>query len=129
MTSILPLYLAIFFALLGTGQGPSAGRHQQSQERLNNTARAFLKKHYQKDLAQDLIFEQSRKFRAESADLNKDGKPEIFIALTGPYFCGSGGCSFLLLDASGKLMTTFTVSDYPVFVTESYTLGWRNLVI
>ena len=89
----------------------------------------FLRHSFSNDLKRGLINPMSRQFQLQRADLNGDGTNEIFVALTGPYFCGSGGCTFLLLDQTGKLNTRFTVSSYPVIVDSTSTHGWRDLIV
>ena len=45
------------------------------------------------------------------------------------YFCGTGGCTFLLLDRYAEIITKFTVMDAPIYVSKAKTNGWRNLMI
>ena len=71
----------------------------------------------------------SKQFKYFEIDLNADGSNEIFVGLTGPYFCGSGGCNILLLDADAKIITKFSVSDIPVVVSKNTTNHWRDLYI
>jgi len=92
-------------------------------------AKEFLQSYFKEDLQKGLLDTMSRQFLLQEADLNNDGKDELFVGLTGPYFCGSGGCTFLLLDQRGKLITKFTVSDYPVFVDTTVTRGWEDLLV
>ena len=49
--------------------------------------------------------DSDRKFQMYKIDLNKDGKQEIFVRFLTPYFCGTGGCNFLLLDHEGEIIT------------------------
>ena len=92
-------------------------------------AREFLQSYLKEDLQKGLLDTMSRRFLLQEADLNNDGKNELFVALTGPYFCGSGGCTFLLLDQKRILITAFTVSGYPVFVDNLITQGWHDLLV
>lgn len=99
---------------------------------VNKTAalvKATLSDLYKDDLAKNVVDTASRKFIFSEQDLNGDGKNEIFVGTTGPYFCGSGGCTILLLGSDGKLVNRFTVIGYPVFVTNEKTHGWNNLVV
>ncbi|NIG57546.1 hypothetical protein [Chitinophaga sp. Cy-1792] len=88
-----------------------------------------LKEMYANDLNQNLIDSSSRKFAMDKYDLDADGNMEVFVALTGPYFCGSGGCTLLLLNNNGKLIDKFTVSGTPVMIGNEKTNGWSNLLI
>ncbi|MDZ7614753.1 MAG: hypothetical protein U5K51_14425 [Flavobacteriaceae bacterium] len=88
--------------------------------------RLTLQNLYKDDLAKNFIQENSRKFIFFEYDLNEDGKKEIFVGLTGGYFCGSGGCTQLILDDQGNVISTFSVSDYPVIIDNNKTSGWRD---
>jgi hypothetical protein len=88
-----------------------------------------IKDLYKDDLAKNVIDDYSRKFIFFEYDLNEDGNKEIFVGFTGPYFCGSGGCTQLLLDNQGNVITTFSVSDYPVVIDNNKTNGWKDLFI
>ncbi len=79
------------------------------------------------DLKINVVDSLSRKFIFFEFDLNGDGSKEIFVGLTGPYFCGSGGCTQFLLNAKGEVISKFTVSDYPVVVSTERTNGWFDL--
>jgi hypothetical protein len=81
------------------------------------------------DLKLGIVDSLSRKFIFFEYDLNGDNINEIFVGLTGPYFCGSGGCTQLILDSKGDVITKFTVSDYPVVISGEITNGWKNLYI
>lgn len=82
--------------------------------------RSRLLQLYGDDLKIGIVDSVSRKFIFFEFDLNKDGNKEIFVGLTGPYLCGSGGCSQFILDAQGEVISSLTVSDYPVVIsTES----------
>ena len=81
------------------------------------------------DLSKDLIEKSSRKFKFFEYDLNDDQKNEIFVGLTGPYFCGSGGCTLLLLNSEGKLITKFTVTQSPISIANTKSEGWKDLVL
>jgi hypothetical protein len=81
------------------------------------------------DLDKNLVDSFSRRFIFFEYDLNDDGNKEIFVGFTGPYFCGSGGCSPYILDNQGNVITHFTVSDYPIVIDNNKTNGWKDLFI
>ncbi|MBK0370563.1 hypothetical protein [Flavobacterium agrisoli] len=89
---------------------------------------AFLKDDYLKN-DYDILMEQDHSFQYETVDLNGDAIPETFIRFSSPYFCGSGGCTFLLLDADMKLINSFSVSDGPFYITKEIQNGWPVLNI
>jgi hypothetical protein len=91
--------------------------------------RLTLNNRYKEDLKKNFINDFGKKFIFFEYDLNEDGKNEILVGLRGPYFCGSGGCTQLLLDYQGKIITTFSVSGNPVIIDTNKTKGWKDLFI
>jgi hypothetical protein len=98
---------------------------EQTADRVRQTLTSLFKD----DLAKNLIDENSRKFIFFEYDLNGDSKNEILVGLTGPYFCGSGGCTQYVLDDQGNVVSTFTVAGYPVIIDNNKTKGWFDLFI
>jgi hypothetical protein len=62
-------------------------------------------------------------------DLNGDGK-EVIVYLTGPQWCGSGGCTALILAPEGssyRVVTKVTVAQRPIRVLSTTSNGWHSL--
>lgn len=74
------------------------------------------------------IPEEDRKFQLQEIDLNNDGKKEIFVNFMTPYFCGTGGCSILLLNDKIEPITKFTVTRTPIYVEKVAENEWRALL-
>lgn len=91
--------------------------------------RLTLKSMFKTDIERNSIDSISRKFIFFEYDLNDDSKKEIFVGLTGSFFCGSGGCTFFILDNQGNELSKFTVSDYPIVIDNKSTNGWKDLLI
>ena len=91
--------------------------------------RLTIKDLYKDDLAKNVIDDYSKRFIFFEYDMNEDGNKEILVGFTEPYFCGTGGCTQLLLDNQGNVITTFSVSDYPVIIDTNKTNGWKDLFI
>ena len=74
-----------------------------------------------------------RKFIYDKVDLNADGKDELMVGLIGPDFCGTGGCTVLILNADMKQISRFTLVQYPIFVGSDekadVTRGYKNLYL
>lgn len=71
----------------------------------------------------------SRYQRAE-ADLNGDGRPEVFAYATDENFCGSGGCLLYVLSpqaAGYRVVMRATVSRLPINLLPTSTRGWRDI--
>jgi heat shock protein HslJ len=65
------------------------------------------------------------------ADLNADGREEVFVFVMGSIFCGTGGCSLMLFsEDQGRytLVKEFPESLPPVIVSPQRTLGWNDLI-
>ena len=77
----------------------------------------------------EFISKEQRKFSAEKYDLNGDGKPEYFIALQSDYFCGSGGCTYYILNYDGTVNSRFSGSNVPFQVLSTQSHGWHNIII
>ena len=88
----------------------------------------FLTQSY---LENDLQFltENDRKFQFYKIDLNDDGKEEYFVRFMSSYFCGTGGCTFLLLDRYAEVINKFTVMDAPIYISKDKTNGWKKLIV
>ena len=72
---------------------------------------------------------EQRKFKYHAFDLNNDSADEYLVAAVGPYFCGSGGCTSYLLDQDFRVINTFSVMDFPVYVAASTSEGWQDLIL
>lgn len=70
-----------------------------------------------------------RKFRHQQIDLNGDGKMEVFVSFYTPYFCGTSGCTVLLLDDHLKPITKFTVTTPPLYADPEMKNGWKTLYV
>ncbi|MCM5664162.1 hypothetical protein [Galbibacter mesophilus] len=88
----------------------------------------YLKNDYLKD-DYSILMERDKKFQLYEIDLNEDGEKEIFINFMTPYFCGTGGCSMLLLNADLKKISHFSVMNPPLFVEKTMKNGWKILLI
>jgi hypothetical protein len=98
---------------------------------VSNTVRLIqltLQDLHKEDISNELIDSFSRQFKYSQYDLNNDGEQEILVGLTGPFFCGSGGCTIYLLTHHGDVITKFSVVRYPLYVDTFSTKGWRNLI-
>ena len=82
-------------------------------------------------LKEDLpvLLDNQRSFIYQSHDLNDDGQEEYLVGFENSYFCGSGGCTYFLLNNGGSLINRFSVSRSPFIVMEERSNGWRNLVV
>jgi len=65
-------------------------------------------------------------------DLNGDGRKEAIVYIVGHEWCGTGGCTMLVLgseDSSFKVVTKVTISRPPIRVLSSTSHGWHNISV
>ncbi|WP_264529147.1 hypothetical protein [Flavobacterium sp. N502540] len=74
------------------------------------------------------LTKDDRFFYYDAFDLNNDQKEEYFVGFSNSYFCGSGGCSGYILNNDGSLINSFTVTDFPIYVTTSVSEKFYNLI-
>ncbi|MEK6493850.1 hypothetical protein [Myroides odoratimimus] len=89
----------------------------------------FLKNEFLTEADLKVMTDTDRQFKLYTVDLNGDGKKETFVSLEGTYFCGSGGCTMLLLDSTYKLITKFTVMQGAIFVEPTVENDWKVLTV
>lgn len=96
----------------------------------DDKAVALIRKQLNVLLKKDLaaMTKEDRFFYYQAFDLNNDKKDEYFVGFSNPYFCGSGGCSGYILNNDGSLINSFTVTDFPIFVTTSATEKFYDLI-
>jgi hypothetical protein len=92
--------------------------------------RTFLKTHL---LAADATADFSNSTVSVGyADLDGDGVDEAIAYLSGPYWCGSGGCGAYVLKAAGdtyQVVTETSVTQLPIGVLPTSSNGWRDLYV
>ena len=71
-------------------------------------------------------------FRYASVSLNGDNEPDAVVLLTGPSWCGSGGCSLLVfrgIKGQFSLVSTSSVTLEPVRLTDERRNRWASLIV
>ncbi len=115
-----------FVVLFGLYLATTAISFAQSKS-IPDSIIAFLKTNYND------ASETSRHFIYNAVDLNADGKDEYLVELIGGDWCGSGGCTVLILDKNFNLNTLMTVVNDPIYVGapggKEVTKGYSNIYI
>jgi hypothetical protein len=74
-----------------------------------------------------------RRFIYDMVDLNNDGKEEYVIGLMGPDFCGTGGCTMLILSHDLKSISKTTLVNYPIYLSSEDSgdtnKGYKNIYL
>ena len=64
-----------------------------------------------------------------NADLNRDGSAEHFVLIQNSYFCGSGGCTAIIFDNTGNIISQMSVVKPPVLLADSTSNGWQDFMV
>jgi uncharacterized protein YecT (DUF1311 family) len=71
-------------------------------------------------------------FRHAFTDLDGDGRVDAVVVLRGSAWCGSGGCTMLVLRGTStgfSLVSSTTLISEPIRVSPQKTFGWKNLIV
>lgn len=71
-------------------------------------------------------------YRHAFADLNDDGVDDAIVLLHGMAWCGSGGCTMLVLQGQKqgyKLISRSTVTNPPIRIAQSTSHGWKDIIV
>lgn len=85
----------------------------RNSDELTDKVKEYITTKYLTEADLRTISEDQRKFQLYLIDLNNDGKQEVFVNFNTSYFCGTGGCSILLLNDQLDPITKFTVTRTP----------------
>ncbi|UBB90393.1 hypothetical protein J4771_03290 [Candidatus Kaistella beijingensis] len=89
----------------------------------------YINNKFLKPADKKVMSEIDKKFSMHQSDLNNDGQKEVFVYLNSPYFCGTGGCTILLLSPNQELITKFTVTNPPIFIEPTFKNDWKILTV
>jgi uncharacterized low-complexity protein len=71
-------------------------------------------------------------YKRANADLNGDGRAEAFVYVTDQDYCGSGGCTLVVLSPKGssyRVVLRSTVTQLPIRLLATATSGWRDIAV
>ncbi len=71
-----------------------------------------------------------KRYATALVDLRDDGKKEVIVYIMDNDWCGTGGCTTLILepaDSLYRIVTKMTVVQLPIRVLKSKTNGWHDL--
>jgi len=75
---------------------------------------------------------KTTQYAAASVDLRDDGAQEIIVYLTSDGWCGTGGCTMLILAPDGqsyRIITKITVVRLPIRVLAAKSNGWHDITV
>lgn len=106
------------------------GQHRIDATRVSRSQTDDQLREFLESYAEDSR-EQTRFFSAP-VSLHGNGKEQRIVYLTGNAWCGSGGCTALVLareESSYKLITKITIARLPIRVLTSTTNGWHDVAV
>jgi hypothetical protein len=65
-------------------------------------------------------------------NLNNGTAPEVLVYISGPDYCGSGGCTSLVFARRGgdyRLVSRLSLTKIPIVVSSHRTNGWKDLIV
>ena len=74
--------------------------------------------------------DKATRYFAAFVHLSDDNTQQVIVYLLGGGWCGSGGCTTLILvpkDSSYRVLTKITVAQLPIRVLDTKSKGWRDL--
>jgi hypothetical protein len=107
--------------------------HAQQQQRPNAFQESSVKSFLQSFVGVPLHErDKITRYSAVFVDLKADSSQEVIVYLTGPSWCGTGGCTMLILAPEGtsyKVVTITTVMRLPIRVLTTKTNGWHDISV
>ena len=101
----------------------------QARESVSNPAEAVRK--FLENYLGSPVPDQPR-YTSTFADLKDDGNSEAIVYLTDRAWCGSGGCTTLILAPKGstyEVITKITITRPPIRILDTKTNGWHDLSV
>ena len=90
--------------------------------------RVFLRKHF----GMGPSFDRDMRYSFAWVSLNAKPARQVFVYLTGRDWCGSGGCTGLILQPQGdsfRVIDKFTLVRLPIRILRSKTNGWCDITM
>jgi hypothetical protein len=120
---VLTILAVAVFALLTAASfaQSTASMSPQQEDALKGFLRAYVG---------NSKINQTTQYSAALANLSGGGVPEAIVYLTSGGWCGSGGCTLLILEQQGPaytVVTKATVTRLPIRVLTTKSNGWFDL--
>ncbi|MCF8382323.1 MAG: META domain-containing protein [Chlorobium sp.] len=83
------------------------------------------------DYTGEIVGDLKAHYAYEGVDLNGDGREEVLVYLMGSFFCGTGGCTLLVLrkarEGGYAVVSDFPITQLPVIVSPGKSNGWNDI--
>jgi hypothetical protein len=107
--------------------GCLAQQRQSPTSAAGDSLRRFLQNYLRDPSAGD---DKSTRYFSAFVDLSGDESQEVVVYITGQSWCGSGGCTTMVLaprDSSYKVITRITITRPPIRILRNKTNGWQDI--
>jgi hypothetical protein len=122
---LFDLYLVFGAVLFLAASCPSRSQPQPSSAK-EDSLKSFLR-HY---LGDNVGNDKTTRYSFAFVSLRDDVTQQVIVYVTGHAWCGSGGCTTLILtakDSSYQVVTKLTVTRPPIRVLTSKSNGWHDI--
>ncbi len=116
---------ACYFAVACLGFASVAARAEPPPAQLTEALNKYIYQHIT-----DVVYNDPFRFALE--DLNGDGRADAIVLMSGPRWCGSGGCTMIVfqgVEDGFEFVSSSTVTSAPIRVLRKTTHGWRSLIV
>jgi hypothetical protein len=106
------------------------GQHRFNATDESKDVREFLQQYVGRDSYPS--YDKPTRYLASFVDLNGSGSDEVIVYLMNGGWCGSGGCTTLILaqdKTSYRVVTRVTITWPPIRVLETKSHGWRDIAV
>jgi hypothetical protein len=110
-------------------QGTGVRAQDQSDSTRNGYLRSFLRHYLARSRSDD---HEPTRYSPAFIDLKDDGTREVIVYVTGGFWCGSGGCTTLILAPEGstyRVVTKIFTTYSPIRILETKSNGWHDIGI
>jgi hypothetical protein len=114
-------YLIIVCALSVSAMAANA----EPPRALSDAVQSYIYQHIT-----DVVYDETFRFALE--DLNGDGRADAIVLMSGPAWCGSGGCTMFIfqgVENGFEFVSKSTITNTPIRISKKTVHGWRTLIV
>ncbi len=120
-----------FMAVAASAIFPSASRIAQTGQQSNSEQEESLRRFLQ-DYLKDMPEDRTTRYSSAPVDLSGHQKREVIAYITGRSWCGSGGCTMLILtteDSHYRVVAKVAIVRPPIRLLPTKSHGWHDLSV
>ncbi len=125
--------VVLSLALVGCVQSKKLKEAEQPNISVSTDAAALKSQQFAQVILEYTQENSLPRYSLSMTDLNNDGIEDAIVLLQGQNWCGSGGCTLLVLQGLAEekyqVVSVSTVVDSPIYALSYRTNGWRDLMV